>query len=141
MGKRSFLKIILSLVTVLLTGLASWAIAKFAAFSADKTQSREIPKSVIDALQPGVPFHYADAGVWLVKESEKPDVAVFDNKCPHLGCKYNWIPEKKVFECPCHNSIFDISGRVKKGPANRPVTRFSLSLDEKNVYKILPASK
>ena len=141
MGKRSFLKIILSLITVLLTGLVSWAIAKFASFSGEKAQSREVPSSTIDQLQPGIPLHYPNAGVWLVKDENKPEIAVFDDKCPHLGCKYNWIPQKKVFECPCHNSVFDINGQVKKGPANRAITKLRLSMDEKNIYKIVPAAK
>ncbi len=141
MGKRSFLKIILSIVTVLLTGMVSWALARFASFSDEKSKSREIPKTIIDQLQSGTPYHYAPAGVWLVREAEKPDVSVFDDRCPHLGCKYNWVADRKVFECPCHSSVFDINGQVKKGPANRAVTRFSLSVDEKNVYKIAPSTK
>lgn len=141
MGKRSFIKIVFSLVTVLLSGMLSWAVARFAAFSGDKAPSKVIPKSAIDQLQSGAPFYYVQAGVWLVREDEKSDVAVYDDKCPHLGCRYNWNSEKKVFECPCHNSAFDIKGQVKKGPANRPITSFRLSLDEKNVYKILPAAK
>lgn len=141
MPKRSFLKIILSLITVLLTGLVSWAIAKFASFSGEKAQSREIPSSTIDQLQSGIPMHYPNAGVWLVKNENKPEIAIFDDKCPHLGCKYNWIPHKKVFECPCHNSVFDINGQVKKGPANRAITKLRLSMDEKNIYKIVPATK
>lgn len=141
MGKRSFIKIILSLITVLLTGLVSWAVAKFASFSGDKALSKEIGKSIIDQLEPGMPFHHADSGVWLVRQADNPDVLVYDDKCPHLGCRYNWIPEKKLFECPCHGSVFDINGQVKKGPANRSVTRLRLSLDEKNVYKILPSAK
>ncbi|MGD9818076.1 MAG: ubiquinol-cytochrome c reductase iron-sulfur subunit [Desulfomonilaceae bacterium] len=141
MGKRSFLKIILSLATVLLSGLMSWAVAKYASFSGDKAKSREIPKTVIDGLQPGLPVHYPDAGVWLVKQAGKDQISVFDDKCPHLGCKYNWIADKKVFECPCHGSVFDINGQVKKGPANRAVSALKLSLDEKEIYKVIPASK
>ncbi len=141
MSKRSFIKIFLSLITVLLTGLVSWAIAKFAAFSGEKAQIREIPQSVIDQLEPGVPLHYPDAGVWLVKDANKSNIMVYDDRCPHLGCKYNWIPDKKVFECPCHGSVFDVNGQVKKGPANRAVTKLKLSLDEKKVYKVIPANK
>lgn len=128
-------------MTVLLTGLVSWAIAKFAAFSGDKAQTREIPPTIIDQLQPGVPFHYPNAGVWLVKDANEPEPLIYDDKCPHLGCKYNWIPERKVFECPCHNSVFDINGQVKKGPAKRAITKLQLSMDEKNLYKIGPAAK
>lgn len=60
-----------------------------------------------------------EAGEWLVM------VGV----CTHLGC----IPIDDAGEfdgwfCPCHGSHYDISGRIRKGPAPRnldvPVARF-----------------
>lgn len=59
-----------------------------------------------------------ERSVWLVK---KPDgsVAAFSANCPHLGCGYRWIADKNRFECPCHGSMFDITGKVISGPAPR----------------------
>jgi ubiquinol-cytochrome c reductase iron-sulfur subunit len=47
-----------------------------------------------------------------------PDWAVFIAICTHLGC----VPvadagEWKAFFCPCHGSHYDVSGRIRKGPA------------------------
>ncbi|MFQ5688496.1 MAG: ubiquinol-cytochrome c reductase iron-sulfur subunit [Candidatus Scalindua sp.] len=50
------------------------------------------------------------------------------SKCTHLGCGVNWIQGKKSFECPCHGSIFDKDGRVKKGPAPRPLESYAVEL-------------
>lgn len=40
-------------------------------------------------------------------------------KCPHLGCRMIYHPEKRIWECPCHGSCFDDIGHVLNGPAVR----------------------
>jgi len=49
--------------------------------------------------------------------------------CTHLGCVVSKTQEG--FFCPCHGSRFDHSGKVKAGPAPRPLPwyRVSLALD------------
>jgi len=56
--------------------------------------------------------------VWVVKKSPD-DIKVFSSICPHLGCRYNWDTERKLFVCPCHNSVYTIEGKVVSGPAPR----------------------
>ena len=41
--------------------------------------------------------------------------------CSHMGCTPRWVGEEKVWECPCHGSIFDEKGGVVKGPAPDPL--------------------
>jgi ubiquinol-cytochrome c reductase iron-sulfur subunit len=61
----------------------------------------------------------------------KPEIAVIVGICTHLGCVPGYVPEmlpqpfdaqwKGGFYCPCHQSRFDLAGRVFDGvpaPAN-----------------------
>ena len=48
----------------------------------------------------------------------KPDIIAVIGICPHLGC----VPLPNAgdfngFFCPCHGSHYDVSGRIRKGPA------------------------
>ncbi|MFY9268329.1 MAG: ubiquinol-cytochrome c reductase iron-sulfur subunit [Candidatus Manganitrophaceae bacterium] len=49
------------------------------------------------------------------------EVVVFSPICTHLGCGYRWSEGDQKFLCPCHNSIFDLEGKVLAGPAPRPL--------------------
>jgi Rieske Fe-S protein len=44
--------------------------------------------------------------------------------CPHLGCTVS--ATSKGFACPCHGSVFNSSGEVKKGPADRSLKKLSV---------------
>ena len=36
--------------------------------------------------------------------------------CPHLGCRVHWEGHNDRFFCPCHNGVFDPSGKATGGP-------------------------
>jgi Rieske Fe-S protein len=62
----------------------------------------------------------------VIKKNQ--DIFALNLTCPHLGCTVN--ATSKGFTCPCHGSVFDSSGEVKKGPADRPLKK--LTVEEQN---------
>lgn len=53
-------------------------------------------------------------------------------QCTHKGCELR--SEGKYLVCPCHGSEFDSDGKVLNPPADRPLRRFHVRTDEKNIY-------
>ena len=61
----------------------------------------------------------AKNAVWVVKHADET-VTAFAPLCTHLGCGYRWNNPARQFQCPCHGSVFDVTGRVVAGPAPCP---------------------
>jgi len=53
---------------------------------------------------------------WLRRTGER-EVIALSAVCPHLGCAVGFTG--KQFECPCHESAFDPTGKRLAGPAER----------------------
>jgi Rieske Fe-S protein len=43
-------------------------------------------------------------------------IVALSSTCPHLGCQVHWEAQNDRFFCPCHNGIFDPSGKAISGP-------------------------
>jgi ubiquinol-cytochrome c reductase iron-sulfur subunit len=68
-----------------------------------------------------------------VKDGHAKWLVVYGN-CTHLGC----VPlghegEYEGWACPCHGSLYDTSGRVRRGPAplNLPIPPYAFETDAK----------
>ncbi|KZT06276.1 ubiquinol-cytochrome c reductase iron-sulfur subunit [Laetiporus sulphureus 93-53] len=70
--------------------------------------------------------------------TKKPEWLVMLGVCTHLGCvpigeagDYGgWCVKSAVVFCPCHGSHYDISGRIRKGPAPSNLEIPPYDLDE-----------
>ena len=70
------------------------------------------------------------------QRTKKPEWMIMIGVCTHLGC----VPigesgDYGGWYCPCHGSHYDISGRIRKGPAplNLEIPKYTLSDDLKLV--------
>ena len=71
--------------------------------------------------------------VWAIEHSPS-DITVFSPICTHAGCYYNWDAQAGQFHCPCHGSIFSISGKVLGGPAPRSLDTLPTEIKEGVLY-------
>lgn len=85
----------------------------------------------LDAFEPGVPRKVvvraartdaylrepprALGSVLVVRQGDR--VVTFSSTCPHAGCDVS--PGKDGLLCPCHDSVFALSGELVSGPSPR----------------------
>ena len=66
--------------------------------------------------------------VFLVKEAA--DYTALSARCPHLGCTLRFHDVAQEFQCPCHGSVFDRSGKWVSGPAKKDLQKIPLNRNE-----------
>jgi len=70
----------------------------------------------------------------LVRLNDAEFVA-FSQKCTHLSCAIVPRPAQGVFQCPCHEGVFDLrTGRVLAGPPPRPLPRITIDVRDGAIY-------
>jgi len=59
-------------------------------------------------------------------------VVAFSQLCTHKGCPVDFLPERKMFVCPCHWSSFDPAkrGQMVIGQASAPLPQIRLRVHE-----------
>jgi menaquinol-cytochrome c reductase iron-sulfur subunit len=67
----------------------------------------------------------ATQGAWLRRTGNNSFIA-YTLYCTHLGCPIHWLPQPKIFLCPCHGSVFNAEGNVVGGPAPRPLFTYNV---------------
>jgi len=81
-------------------------------------------------------------GTWVVNKDNQ-EIIAFDPHCTHLRCPYYWDDGCNCFHCPCHEGLFDISGRVIGGPPPRPLDRLEVSIEDGTILvgAVIPSRK
>lgn len=95
------------------------------------------PIASLTDLKPGVPFEgkidgkpFAISG----KPSQPESIVAVNPTCTHKGCVTPWNAETKQFVCPCHGSTFDDSGKVLKGPADKPLVSYIVTVKDGKIF-------
>ena len=102
-------------------------------------------------IQPGesVPFE-SPAGVKVTitrradiseQELSEQSFLALSSICPHLGCRVHWESQNDRFFCPCHNGVFDPSGKATGGPPasdGQDLPRYPLKVVDGSLYIEMP---
>ena len=56
-------------------------------------------------------------GQFYLVRLEDGGFLALSRKCTHLGCTVPWVASETKFVCPCHSSVYDITGAVLQSPA------------------------
>ncbi|HYM90821.1 MAG TPA: Rieske 2Fe-2S domain-containing protein [bacterium] len=75
----------------------------------------------------------AEMQVWVAKTPDGT-FRIFDNHCTHLGCPYHWEATEQRFVCPCHNGVFDATGKVLGGPPPRPLDYYDSKVEAGTLF-------
>lgn len=54
--------------------------------------------------------------------------------CSHLGCTVFYRPQTRVFECPCHQGVFDEEGNPIAGPPERPLAQYPIEVRDGKLF-------
>jgi Rieske Fe-S protein len=65
---------------------------------------------------------------WLVRKGDQ--VTAWSVTCPHLGCAVGLRAGAPGFNCPCHDSSFDVDGRRLDGPSPRDLDTLSTKVED-----------
>lgn len=49
--------------------------------------------------------------------------------CTHQGCTVSYSASANLLPCPCHGSVYDISGNVINGPATKNLKKYNVQID------------
>ena len=63
-------------------------------------------------------YHGRRAGAYRDDDGQLHVVGL---RCPHLGCELEWNSEEKTWDCPCHGSRFDCTGKCLSNPAGNGI--------------------
>lgn len=144
LGRRSLLKWAVGCLSAAIVVVSGWPlVTSLIGPMYRKSRTRYINIGRLDAIpqdkptkltyQEGVESAYIyetqERAVWVIKHSPT-QVTVFSPICPHLACRYDWFPEAEKFVCPCHGSVFSITGEVLAGPSPRALDTLPCKVED-----------
>ena len=103
-------------------------VASFAALPADGTPIQvPVVADLTDAWNREA--NQPIGAVYLRRVGDK--VLCFNAICPHAGCFVGYAAERKVFQCPCHTSSFELDGqRIMPSPSPRNMDELAVDPDK-----------
>lgn len=76
-----------------------------------------------------LPFTLPDQRPALLFKTKSGEVRALSALCTHNQCIVVWDKADQKINCPCHGSIFDLSGKPEKGPAEVPLEKYVVQVE------------
>jgi cytochrome b6-f complex iron-sulfur subunit len=88
----------------------------------------------VERFEPGSVTAFPEGRFYLSRLQDGGFLAL-GRTCTHLGCTVPWVKEDQNFACPCHASVFDITGEVLGPPAERALDMYPVRI-ENGIVKV-----
>jgi len=148
MNRRKFMEVGIFGISGAVAAVSGVALARFAVGSSFQQEESKWIALDLDLRSDEPDFErvvleYEKKDGWLVtqakalaylKRTGKGEIVAISATCRHLGCIVSWVPEKKIFQCPCHNGKYDAEGRVISGPPPGPLKRHKTKIEDGKIW-------
>jgi menaquinol-cytochrome c reductase iron-sulfur subunit len=71
-------------------------------------------------------------GAVYLRRTGPNSIQAFNVVCPHAGCFVDFVPARKSYVCPCHNSIFALNGQISDPNSPSPRGLDELPVEVRN---------
>ena len=79
---------------------------------------------------------HAEREFFLFAATDRSTAWAVSRTCTHLGCRINFLEDKQLIECPCHQSRFSLRGERLAGPAQRNLPVFPVEVQKNASGKV-----
>src|SRR5580658_45565 len=104
--------------------------------SVGRASAFKIGETVAVAFADASPLPWAGVtgktAAWLRRVDEDTFVA-FSINCAHLGCPVRWLPDARLFMCPCHGGVYYEDGSVAAGPPPHALSQYLVRIQGDDV--------
>lgn len=76
-----------------------------------------ITKTVLEMDNDSGKIINCELGILAIYKDSDSNSYILNGKCSHRGCRLHWDNVERIWECPCHGSVFDYKGNVIRAPA------------------------
>ena len=82
-------------------------------------------------------FSASPIGAVYLRRTADGKIQALNVVCPHAGCFVDFLPDRGMYLCPCHNSTFAINGQIadRSSPAARGLDSLDVEVrDGKEIW-------
>jgi cytochrome b6-f complex iron-sulfur subunit len=99
-----------------------------------ESTSRSVVAAKVGQLKDnsGIVFRFGSEPAILIRTPDG-QYRAFTAVCTHLSCTVQYRSDLREIWCPCHNGIYDLSGRNVSGPPPRPLKAYQVHIQGEDI--------